>query len=214
MTPACPVGAVVVAGGAARRFGGVDKLLVEVDGVAVLARVLAAVSSVGVDDAVVVGPRRPGVDDGWRVVREDPPGTGPAAAVAVGLAALSATLPAAPHPPGYTGTGAVVLVLAGDLPHLTGPALQALLGHLAADPTADAVVARDAGGRRQHLLAAWRRASLVAALAALGDPVGRPVAALGDGRRVVVVDLPTPAGGAPAWQDLDVPPGSAPPAGS
>lgn len=202
MSAARPFGAVVVAGGAARRFGGIDKLRVEVDGVAVLARVLAAVRALDPADLVVVGPARPGLDDGCRVVREEPVGAGPAAALAAGMAAL--VVPA----------GAAVLVLAGDLPHLTEAALRTLLDHLEAQPALDAVAACDADGRRQHLLAAWRRESLLDALEVLGDPVGRAVAALGDGRQVAELDLTTSGGGAPPWQDLDVPPGSAPAGGS
>ncbi|MFD2077450.1 molybdenum cofactor guanylyltransferase [Actinopolymorpha cephalotaxi] len=77
---------IVLAGGGARRFGGTDKVLLPVGGRTMLDRVLAA--CVGAASVTVVGPRRP-VDPSLPVrprwTREDPPGSGPLAAVAAGL---------------------------------------------------------------------------------------------------------------------------------
>ncbi|MEV4319925.1 NTP transferase domain-containing protein [Actinocrispum sp. NPDC049592] len=77
--------AIIFAGGKATRLGGVDKVMLRVNGQTLLERSLDAVT--GADPIVVVGPRRdiqaPVV---W--VREDPPGAGPLAALAAGLAAL------------------------------------------------------------------------------------------------------------------------------
>ena len=66
-----------------------------------LAAVLAATADAA--DRIVVGPPQP-VPDGVRVVREQPPGGGPVAALRAGLAEV--------------GTD-VVAVLAADLPFLT-----------------------------------------------------------------------------------------------
>ncbi len=184
--------AVVVAGGAARRFGGRDKLRVEVEGVPVLARVLQAVASVdSCDDVVVVGPPRREIHPHVRVVREEPPLSGPAAALAAGLQALQLR------------SDAVVLVLAGDLPALTGAALHALCRAVEDEPDLDVAVAGDDTLAPQYLLAAWRAGALAAAVERLGDPVDRPVRALYDGARVAVVRLPRGVGEPPPWGDLD-----------
>src|SRR3954467_7209728 len=93
-----PFGAVVLAGGKARRLGGQPKPQLEVGGRSMLAAVLAAVD--GADPRVVVGPPQPG-PAGARLVGEEPPGGGPVPALAAGLAVV--------------GTD-VVAVLAADLP--------------------------------------------------------------------------------------------------
>ncbi|RQX11187.1 bifunctional protein IspD/ispF, partial [Micromonospora ureilytica] len=105
---------VVLAGGAARRMGGVDKPARPVGGRPMRDRVLAAVTDatprvlVGAADAVPAG---------VLVVREDPPGGGPVAAAAAGLALLGPDT-------------AVVALLAADLPLLTRTAIGDLLNHL------------------------------------------------------------------------------------
>ncbi|MEU5669641.1 NTP transferase domain-containing protein [Micromonospora sp. NPDC047753] len=106
--------AVVLAGGAARRMGGLDKPALPVGGRPMRDRVLAAVADatprvlVGAADAVPAG---------VRVVREDPPGGGPVAAAAAGLALLDTDV-------------TLVALLAADLPLLTRAAIGDLLHHL------------------------------------------------------------------------------------
>lgn len=107
-----PPAGVVVAGGAARRLGGVDKPMLEVHGRTLLGRSLDALS--GADPLVVVGPRRPGVR-GVHWTREEPPGTGPAAALAAGLALVDRRR---------------VVVLAGDLYGVTTAVVARLLSAL------------------------------------------------------------------------------------
>ncbi|MFY0408152.1 molybdenum cofactor guanylyltransferase [Solicola sp. PLA-1-18] len=122
--------AVVLAGGAARRFGS-DKTRVVVDGVTLLDRVLAACEGAG--RVVVVGEERPLADDRdvtW--VREHPPGSGPAQAVVAALPHLTARR---------------VVLLAADLPHVTPATVQRLLD--AAQHRPSSLV--DAAGRVQHL---------------------------------------------------------------
>ncbi|MGN9764156.1 molybdenum cofactor guanylyltransferase [Micromonospora sp. SD12] len=138
--------AVVLAGGAARRMGGVDKPARTVGGLPMRERVLAAVSDAA--PRILVGP--PGrVPAGVRLTREDPPGGGPVAATSAGLALLDPGTP-------------VVALLAADLPLLTRAAVGELLDHL--DAGHDGACYVDADGRRQTLCGVWRVAPLRAAL--------------------------------------------------
>jgi molybdopterin-guanine dinucleotide biosynthesis protein A len=168
---------VVVAGGTARRWGGVDKTAVELGGRAVLLHVLEALPR-GVP-AVVVAPADHAARAAAEIVgrpvlwtREDPPGGGPVAALAAALAVP------------VVRAADVAVVLAGDLP-FARPAVPRLLAALterdgtdldaALDEVLDAAVGVDESGRRQPLLAAYRLGPLRAAVAALGGrPPGRP----------------------------------------
>lgn len=125
--------AVVLAGGRGSRLGGVDKAAVVVGGRTLLDRVLDAVAAAR--QVVVVGPGKdvPGVT--W--AREDPPGGGPVAGLAAGLA--------------HVGTDLVVL-LAVDQPGITGSTVDRLL---AAVGDTGAVLVDD-DGRAQWLTGAWR----------------------------------------------------------
>ena len=75
---------VVFAGGQGRRMGGVDKAALEVGGVTLLDRVLAAARPV-CDWLVVVGPVRPTGVAGVSFVSEAAPGGGPVPAVVAGM---------------------------------------------------------------------------------------------------------------------------------
>ncbi|MCI4063341.1 NTP transferase domain-containing protein [Micromonospora sp. R77] len=181
--------AVVLAGGAARRMGGVDKPALPVGGRPMRDRVLAAVADA--EPRVLVGP----VDHapaGVRVTREQPPGGGPVAATAAGLALLDA------------GTTTVAL-FAGDLPLLTPEAVADLLRRLAGS-TADGVCHLDGDGRRQQLCGMWRVAALRAALDRLtaergGTLDGAPFRALLGG--LTVLEVPWSGSGPPPWFDCD-----------
>lgn len=146
------IAAIVPAGGAGRRMGGVDKAALEVGGVTLLDRVLNAARPV-CDRLVVVGPARPTAVAGVEFVTEGEPGGGPAPAVRAGLAVSAAC--------------DVVLVVAGDLPLLTEHHLRALVGALD-DPDVDAAAASGPGGVPNPLLAAYRAASLRSGLAGAG----------------------------------------------
>jgi molybdopterin-guanine dinucleotide biosynthesis protein A len=159
------VGAVLLAGGAGSRLGGVDKAALRLRGATLLDRALEALEGI---DVVVVGPPRGLV----RVVRESPAGSGPAAAVVAGLAALR--------------DADEVLLLAVDLPRLP----EALPLLLAAASGPDGAVVVDADGRHQWLLGRYRAAALRNAAAALGDPAGRALRALVGGLDVAAVRLP------------------------
>ncbi|MGN6445606.1 molybdenum cofactor guanylyltransferase [Amnibacterium sp.] len=159
------IGAVLLAGGAGSRLGGVDKAALRLGGEPLLDRALDALRGI---ETVVVGPPRAGVP----TVQEVPPRSGPAAAVVAGLGAL----PEAQE----------VLLLAVDLPRLP----EALPALLAAPAGPDGVVAVDEDGRVQWLLGRYRAAALHAAARALGDPADRPLKALLGGLALATVRLP------------------------
>ncbi|MFI8367393.1 DUF6457 domain-containing protein [Streptomyces sp. NPDC085466] len=186
--------AVVLAGGAARRLGGVDKPGVRVGGRALLDRVLAACAGAG--RTVVVGDPRSTVRP-VRWTREQPSGTGPVAALDAGAGALR---PGGPGSAGAGGDGAdagsgdagggpagaragagaartgagagavglsgpeAVLVLSADLPFLGEATVHRLLAALDAAPEAEAALLTDADGRDQPLVAVYRAGPLRRAL--------------------------------------------------
>jgi molybdenum cofactor guanylyltransferase len=179
--PLPPYAAVVLAGGRAARLGGRAKPQLEVGGRTMLEAVLAAVADAA--PRVVVGPPQP-VPGGVRVLREQPPGGGPVAAMRAGLAAVDSD---------------VVAVLAGDLPFVT----PALLADLRARLTADGVLVVDDAGRDQYLLGVWHTAALRTARRGTEGPV--PVRRV-VGRLSVTRHSPArEAGTPPHWTDCDTP---------
>jgi molybdopterin-guanine dinucleotide biosynthesis protein A len=181
--------AVIVAGGAGLRLGGVDKPALTVEGGTLLDRALAAVGGV---PTVVVGPVRD-LPTRIRQTQEQPPGSGPAAAVSAGLGALPNL---ADH--------ALVAVLAADLPGITPATVERLAtavgpGDIAGDPSPAGAVLVDADGRRQYLLGVFHLGPLLAAARA-ADWTGRPVRALLD----PLIDVEVPALGEEA-ADVDTP---------
>jgi molybdopterin-guanine dinucleotide biosynthesis protein A len=162
--------AIVLAGGRSQRFGS-DKLEVVVHGRPLLRHSVDAALAAGAT-VVVVGPPHDGLPEDVVVVREDPPLSGPYAAVAAGLAAIDLD-------------AEVVLVLAGDLVD-PAPMLPRLLEALSAAGGAEVAVAVDASGRRQPLLAAYRVVPLLGGVSGV-DPVGRAAGELLDGLHAVEV---------------------------
>ena len=168
------VGAVIVAGGRASRFGS-DKLAVEVEGLPLLRHAVDA-ALMSSAEVVVVGNPSVELPAGVTVIPDAVTLAGPYAAVAQGLDALDLSRE-------------VVLVLAGDLLD-PAPLVPRLLAALLADDE----------GRRQPLLAAYRVGPLVAGIAGV-DTFGRAAYALLDGLHVVEVhddgthtrDVDTPA---------------------
>jgi molybdenum cofactor guanylyltransferase len=200
-----PVAVVVLAGGAARRWGGRDKTAALLGGRSVLEHVVQGLragvrdverrgsQSAGSDagelsvQVLVVGPAdqkgRAGLA-GVRWVREDPPGGGPVAGIAAALGALTPDVE-------------VVVVGAGDAP-FGGSAVPRLLAAL--EGPVDAAVGVDPSGRRQPLLAAYRLPPLRAAVEALDAAAGVPLRVLVDALRLADV----PVTGREAL-DLDTP---------
>lgn len=143
------LGAILLAGGRGSRMGGIHKPLLEVGGTTLLDAALHAARDAGADPIVVVGPPDDvHADLVW--VREDPPFSGPAAAVMTAL-------PLIPTPR--------TLVLACDLPHAT----DAVRMLLAIADDADGACLEDAAGHRQWLTGIYRTDALRAAAAKMPD---------------------------------------------
>ncbi|WP_406477892.1 DUF6457 domain-containing protein [Streptomyces platensis] len=190
---------VVLAGGAARRLGGADKPALSVGGRPLLDRVLAACPDAAT--TVLVGPARPTTRAVVHAL-EDPPGGGPLAALDAGLRHTTAP---------------TVLVLSADLPFLTAATVRALLAAMrttvAAGPGGtpappDGAMLRDAAGRDQPLVAAYRAEPLRRALARIraahGSLAGLPLRALL--AELVLERVPDPTATASfdcdTWEDI------------
>ena len=180
--------AVVLAGGASRRFGR-DKLVADLDGMTLLDRVLDGLPDV---DVIVVGPPRP-VVRAVRFVREDPPGGGPAAAMVTGLRAALSGSSAARSGPSCAASGSpgapaeIFWVLPGDTPDAGRAAIE-LDRALRSTPTAPAVVAVDGADRRQPLQLALRRTAVDQLILIAGPRGGQDASA----RRLVAGLDPAP----------------------
>jgi molybdopterin-guanine dinucleotide biosynthesis protein A len=159
--------AIILSGGAARRFGGSDKPELRVNGWPLLDHVLAAVS--GAHTRIVVGPERTGLGNP-EFCREEPPGSGPVAGVAAALDRVRQPL---------------VVLLAADLP-LVGPMIDELRSFMTVI-SRDAAVLTDVSGRDNYLAAMWRRTSLADALARVGNPAGAAMRELYQGADVAHV---------------------------
>jgi molybdopterin-guanine dinucleotide biosynthesis protein A len=167
--------AIVVAGGRATRLGGIDKTALVWHGRSLLDGVLAAVSCAR--QICVVGSPAPLPAAVLRTV-EEPRWGGPAAAIVAGLTALGVAEP--PDAPGW------IVVLAGDLVR-ADEATAVLLAEarrvtasVGTDPdrVVDGVIGVDSDGRRQPLLAAYRRESLMDAARRAGTAENFPVTRL------------------------------------
>jgi molybdopterin-guanine dinucleotide biosynthesis protein A len=181
----------VLAGGRASRLGGADKPALEVGGASLVATVVAAATGAGARRVVVVGPDRPGLGltaGEVRVVREDPPGSGPVPALRRGLAEVAAPW---------------VFVLAADLPFLRaadlGSLLAAAMGLAGPAGPAGAVLADDTG-RPQWLAGCWQTDGLRQAVS--GYQGGSLHGLLGPLSPVLLAPAPDRAG-PPPWLDCD-----------
>jgi molybdopterin-guanine dinucleotide biosynthesis protein A len=183
-----PVAGLLLTGGASRRMG-TDKALIEVGGRRLVDRAAATLAAVA-GPVVEVGP-------GWSVlpaVREDPPGSGPLAALAAGAAALREA--------GHDGP---VLVLAVDMPRVG----EALLRLLAGRPGPATAVPR-AGGHPQPMCARYGPDVLAAVderLAAGGRSLRDLLETLAPGGAVGWVEPEEwePVAGPEAFSDVDTP---------
>ena len=189
--PSIPMGsvggpaAVLLTGGSSTRLG-TDKAALVVDGETLAQRLVRVLRDAGCDPVVEVGP---GYADA-AVVREDPPGAGPLAAVARAHEELRSR--------GVTGDA---IVLAVDLPNVEAP----LVRWLAEQPPGAAVVPMVAG-RAQPLCARYAATTLDTARA-LVDQGERSMRTLLDRVEVTYVDE-TAWGGvcaAGAFLDVDTP---------
>ncbi|MEU6069620.1 NTP transferase domain-containing protein [Streptomyces sp. NPDC047082] len=169
-----PYDAVVLAGGAARRLGGVDKPAVRVGGRPLLDRVLAACA--GARATVVVAEPRPTARP-VRWAREEPPGGGPVAALDAGLRrtttedASREEVPTEDAPQHTPVSAELTVVFSADLPFLDEATVRRLVTALRTTG-AEGALLTDADGRDQPLVAAYRTAALRRELAALADGHG------------------------------------------
>ncbi|WP_035749295.1 molybdenum cofactor guanylyltransferase [Arthrobacter sp. 35W] len=198
-------GAIVLAGGRSSRLGGVSKAGLEFEGETLLARAVAVARGALADSApaasgaaagpepvaepgriAVVGPAEASAEllpagHGCRLVREEPPFAGPAAALDAGMRALAST-------------SGRVLVLACDMPG-AGTAVVALLRWLEEHPESTGALAVD-GGRDQPLAAIYPAEALRSALAAIDATRGlqnapvHPLVARLEAAGVARVDVP------------------------
>lgn len=175
-----PYDAVILAGGAGRRMGGVDKPALELGGSTLLDRVIAAVP--GADRVIVVGPQRP-TSRAVVWTRESPPGEGP-------VAALAAALP-------HVGAPRVAL-LAADLPLLDAATVDRLLA-----AAGDGALLVDDTGRDQLLLGVWSSVVLRAAMP--GQPAGARLGAVLGPLITTRVYADRTAGSPAPWSDVDTP---------
>jgi molybdopterin-guanine dinucleotide biosynthesis protein A len=171
--------AVILTGGTGSRLGGADKASLEHAGRSLLDRALTAVAAAA--EVVVVGPEvatlRPA-----RFTREDPPGGGPLAGLAAGVAALS-------------GDHERVVALAVDMPHVSAATVARLL-HAARGRDAAWLTGPD--GRRQ--LAGVVRPSLVPGPGEADGAPMRILMAAGTSRDVPARD--DEADDVDTWDDL------------
>lgn len=152
--------AIILAGGRGSRLGGLDKPSLSVGGRRLIDVALSAVADA--ERVVVVGPTRE-LDSTILQARENPPGSGPAFAVAAGLAALDGDTPACQGE---------VAVLAADIPFLTPQAVDELSrARDAAD--SPAAFALDSAGRIQYLVGVWDLRALRESLSATTGPAMR-----------------------------------------
>jgi molybdenum cofactor guanylyltransferase len=133
------VSALILAGGKATRFGGVDKRELVVDGRTIFERQVAVLAP-RVTEVLVSSPR---AIAGFRTVADTVEGAGPLAGIAAGLAA--ATTP-------------WVLVVAGDMPYISEAVVELVLARIAVPYDAIGI---QIGELPEPLFCALRRASCV-----------------------------------------------------
>lgn len=179
-----PFDAVILAGGRGSRLGGAAKADLDLGGARLVDRAASAARGIGAERVVIVGPDV-AASRGTVLVREDPPFSGPLAAVAAALPEL---------------TGEWTLLLSCDLVHpdLVCRRLVRALGALTADDSSDGVVLQDDDGRAQWLSGVHRTAALRSAVADLGgDLADRPIRRLFAEGRLRRLDAPT-------WETADI----------
>lgn len=157
------VDAIILTGGRSSRLDSISKSEFVVEESTLLRRTLN--SAADARRVVVVG-HEPSTTlaDGVVLVREEPPFSGPVAAIAAGVVALQTSAKKSSD-----AVSDALLVLACDMPHIIR-AVPTLLAAFEAASTVDGVIAIDEGGRRQPLAAVYRTRALVAALEAASDP--------------------------------------------
>jgi molybdopterin-guanine dinucleotide biosynthesis protein A len=188
------VAAIVLAGGASRRFGR-DKLAEPIEGRSLLDAAVAAVRPVATTILVVLAPSdERALPVGAAAVHDPVAHEGPLAGVAAGLRALDASIER-------------VVILGGDMPSVE-PAVLGLLLERLGDPAIDAAWLIDASGRERPLPLAVRRARAAALADRLLATGERRLGALPEGLQAEAIPPEVwrsldPDGG--TLRDIDVP---------
>lgn len=154
------IDAAVLAGGRSSRLGSVAKASLQVDGHSLLEHAVSAALSVS-RTCIAVGPIDPRlVSTTVFITREDPPFSGPAAALAAGVHHLSTN---------GTSESDAILVLACDMPGIAAqvPVLAAALA--SAPANVDGAISVDVFGHRQPLACLYRSRALVGAISRFAD---------------------------------------------
>ena len=186
------VGAVILAAGAARRMAGRDKLLEEIEGEPLLARVASEVARAGVEETVLVlrpGDRARAAAVAGLPVRLAPnprAAEGMGTSVAAGVAAL---------PPGMDGA----LIVLADMPEVSAADIDRILAAFAPGEGREIVRALTPDGAPGHPVLFGRR--FFEALRTLGGDEGARTLLSEHREFVVEVTLP----GSAAATDLDTP---------
>jgi molybdopterin-guanine dinucleotide biosynthesis protein A len=175
------LGGAVLAGGDSLRMG-TDKALMEVDGVALVERAVAALTTAAADPVVVVGGNGTALTElGLLYVADEWPGEGPLGGIITALHQVNTE---------------VVMVLSCDLTDASAIAVRSVAGALGDADVSVPVV----DGRAQWLHAAWHRRSLPALEAAFADGIRAPRRAADALRVAHLLD------GDPCWfHDADSP---------
>jgi molybdopterin-guanine dinucleotide biosynthesis protein A len=168
VSPNPTFGAILLAGGRASRLGGATKPLLEVGGMSILRRTVAAVADAGARPIVVAAPvLTDDLDVEW--ILEDPPFGGPVAGIVAAF-----TRPALWEPePDWT------FVLACDLPRVDAAVARLRSDIVLLPSDTDGICLADASSRPQWLTGAYRTSALRSAADAIAD----------DGRNASVQEL-------------------------
>lgn len=174
---------IILCGGSARRLGGVQKSLLQIEGVPVIERILHEIAHLG-EVLISANAAADSYQAYGKVVADGSPDQGPLAGIAACLQETSADL---------------VLVIPGDCPDYTRALAELLLTSLSqADPDITAVCAHD-GTTQQNLHLALRRDALESLQSYLVEG-GRSVRGWLATERVCVCDASAHAG---AFLDID-----------
>lgn len=139
--PTPVIAAIVLAAGSSRRFGDANKLLAEIEGQTLLARVIQAIEAAGIADIIVVTGHQPDLikaavaGPGRRFVHNDRHLEGMGTSVATGVAALGAAVDG-------------VLIAQGDMPAVDADLVAALSRRFEAELCDRVVFPRLADGRQ------------------------------------------------------------------
>lgn len=156
---------IIVAGGRGKRMGGVDKAAVAVDGERLIDYLLDEVSVLdALQQVVVVSSRNLSIRPGVKVTAEDPPFSGPVAAILAGTEELR------------DAAAERTAILAVDAPE--SATLIPELNEALDGSDAQVAVIREAGGHLQPLCAVWDTESLWLALNEMGETADKPAKAL------------------------------------